>query len=103
MVSERAFGSADFGATLRGVDMHLKAWGGVVRLHGDSTSLYFGVLVYVYIDATRQISGRNRWLANAHSGQLTLGQLSEVWTCIWKHGEGSCASMATQQAYISGY
>ena len=42
MVSERAFGSADFGATLRGADMHLKAWGGVVRLHGDSTSLYFG-------------------------------------------------------------
>ena len=42
-VKERAFGSADFGATLRGVHMHLKALGGVVRLHGDSTSLYFGV------------------------------------------------------------
>ena len=41
MVDERAFGSADFGATLRGVDMHLKALGEVVRLHGDSRSLYF--------------------------------------------------------------
>ena len=41
---ERAFGSADFGATLRGVDMHLKALGEVVRLHGDSRSLYFGAI-----------------------------------------------------------
>ena len=35
MVNEHAFGSADFGATLRGVDMHLKALGEVVHIHGD--------------------------------------------------------------------
>ena len=35
MVNEHAFGSADFDATLRGVHMHLKALGEVVRLHGD--------------------------------------------------------------------
>ena len=35
MVNEHAFKSADFGATLRGADMHLKALGEVVRIHGD--------------------------------------------------------------------
>ena len=55
MVSERAFGSTAFGATLRGVDMHLKAWGGVVRLHGDSTSLYFGVITINRVRKTTNI------------------------------------------------
>ena len=83
MVNERAFGSADFGATLRVVDIYLKALGEVVRRHGDSRSLYLSRGSFcVYIDELRHISGTSRWLTNAHSGQLTLEQLTEVYTCI---------------------
>ena len=50
MVNEPAFGSADLRATLRGVDMHLKALGEVVHLHGDSRSRYLSRRHFVSAD-----------------------------------------------------
>ena len=45
MVNEHAFGSADFGASLRGVYMHLKALADLLRLQDDSRSLHDEVIL----------------------------------------------------------
>ena len=51
LVNERAFGSADFGASLRGVYMHLKALAELARFMETHQAYMTGSFCVHYIDA----------------------------------------------------